>query len=111
MVMMMGNYKPWVLVGAVLILSLLLGACAPASTTTPAPTTTPTPTTTPAPPSTEEKPLVPSSSPPSLPITTAKFEQTVECHFGFMPASWDFEGAREAGGAYDRPFFELFQWA
>jgi len=31
-------------------------------------------------------------------------------HFGFMPASWDFEGARDAGGAYDRPFFELFQW-
>jgi len=23
---------------------------------------------------------------------------------------WDFESAREAGGAYDRPFFELFQW-
>jgi hypothetical protein len=27
-----------------------------------------------------------------------------------MPASWDFEGSRVAGGAYDRPFFELFQW-
>jgi len=23
---------------------------------------------------------------------------------------WDFKEAREAGGAYDRPFFELFQW-
>jgi len=23
---------------------------------------------------------------------------------------WDFEDAKEAGGAYDRPFFELFQW-
>lgn len=27
-----------------------------------------------------------------------------------MPASWDYENAREAGGAFDRPFFELFQW-
>jgi len=27
-----------------------------------------------------------------------------------MPAMWDFPKAREAGGAYDRPFFELFQW-
>ena len=27
-----------------------------------------------------------------------------------MPAMWDFEKAKEAGGAYDRPFFELFQW-
>lgn len=27
-----------------------------------------------------------------------------------MPAMWDFKSAREAGGAYDRPFFELFQW-
>ena len=27
-----------------------------------------------------------------------------------MPAHWDFKSACEAGGAYDRPFFELFQW-
>jgi hypothetical protein len=27
-----------------------------------------------------------------------------------MPAHWDFAAARAAGGAYDRPFFELFQW-
>jgi hypothetical protein len=27
-----------------------------------------------------------------------------------MPAFWDYENARNAGGAYDRPFFELFQW-
>ncbi len=27
-----------------------------------------------------------------------------------MPAHWDFEKSREAGAAYDRPFFELFQW-
>ncbi|MFC1945914.1 hypothetical protein ACFLW1_01800 [Chloroflexota bacterium] len=31
-------------------------------------------------------------------------------HFGFMPARWAFEGAGQAGGAWDRPFFELFQW-
>ena len=38
------------------------------------------------------------------------FESTLSNHFGFMPAQWDFAGAREAGGAYDRPNFELFQW-
>ena len=27
-----------------------------------------------------------------------------------MPAFWDYENARAAGGAFDRPFFELFQW-
>lgn len=27
-----------------------------------------------------------------------------------MPAFLDFAGAQEAGGAYDRPHFELFQW-
>lgn len=27
-----------------------------------------------------------------------------------MPAFLDFSGAQEAGGAYDRPYFELFQW-
>jgi hypothetical protein len=27
-----------------------------------------------------------------------------------MPALWDYENAREAGGAFNRPFFELFQW-
>ncbi|OGO18340.1 MAG: hypothetical protein A2Z15_01640 [Chloroflexi bacterium RBG_16_50_11] len=27
-----------------------------------------------------------------------------------MPALWDYENARAAGGAYDRPFFELFMW-
>ncbi|MEW6142724.1 MAG: hypothetical protein AB1597_06130 [Chloroflexota bacterium] len=27
-----------------------------------------------------------------------------------MPASWDFEAARLAGGTYDRPYFELFEW-
>ena len=27
-----------------------------------------------------------------------------------MPAQWNFSGARNAGGAFDRPNFELFQW-
>ena len=27
-----------------------------------------------------------------------------------MPALWDYKNAREAGGAFNRPFFELFQW-
>jgi len=27
-----------------------------------------------------------------------------------MPAMWAFKEANQAGGAYDRPFFELFQW-
>ncbi|MBN1693735.1 MAG: hypothetical protein JW845_09320 [Dehalococcoidales bacterium] len=27
-----------------------------------------------------------------------------------MPALWDYENARVAGGSYDRPFFERFQW-
>ncbi|MHB8104631.1 MAG: glycoside hydrolase 5 family protein [Dehalococcoidales bacterium] len=27
-----------------------------------------------------------------------------------MPAFWDYENARAAGGAFDRPFFEIFQW-
>lgn len=76
----MRNYKPWMLVGVVLTLSLLLVACAPATT-------------------------------PPPPTTNAdEFERTFKCHFGFMPAMWDFEDAKEAGGAYDRPFFELFQW-
>ncbi len=39
-----------------------------------------------------------------------EFSMTLSNHFGFMPAQWNFRGAREAGGAYDRPNFELFQW-
>jgi hypothetical protein len=27
-----------------------------------------------------------------------------------MPAFWDYANARAAGGAFNRPFFELFQW-
>ena len=67
-----------------LILLLLLGACAPGQE------------------------LAPDLTSPA--IAAEESEEMPECHFGFMPARWDFEGAREAGGAYDRPFFELFQW-
>lgn len=34
----------------------------------------------------------------------------LDSHFGFMPASFDYESASEAGGYFDRPFFELFSW-
>lgn len=43
-------------------------------------------------------------------VIAADFWDTLLSHFGFMPASMDFAKSREAGGAYDRPFFELFQW-
>ena len=82
MVMPIRRCKLWMLIGAVLVSSILVGACVPA----------PTPTS------------------PSTTTTTDEFEQTFKCHFGFMPAMWDFGGAKEAGGIYDRPFFELFQW-
>ena len=94
--------------GATLILSALLGACQ-ASPAPPEPSISPQ--TTPAP--------VPSLSPTPTPTTpepakptaiSQEFAQTLACHFGFMPAMWDFSAAREAGAAYDRPFFKLFQW-
>lgn len=31
-------------------------------------------------------------------------------HFGFMPATFDYQDAKAAGGNWDRPFFELFGW-
>ncbi len=96
-VMLMRNRKSWTLVGAVLTLSLLLAACAPAVPLPASATASPPPTPT------------PTSTPPT-PTATGEFEQTFNCRFGFMPAMWDFEGARQAGGAYDRPFFELFEW-
>lgn len=37
-------------------------------------------------------------------------EEGFNSSFGFMPAEFDFEHAREAGGYWDRPFFELFEW-
>jgi len=37
-------------------------------------------------------------------------EEGFDSWFGFMPAEFDFEHAREAGAYWDRPFFELFSW-
>jgi len=37
-------------------------------------------------------------------------EEGFDSLFGFMPAEFDFEHAREVGGYWDRPFFELFEW-
>ena len=42
--------------------------------------------------------------------TTAKEMKQESSHFGFMPATLDFDSARQAGGNWDRPFFELFGW-
>ncbi|MBA7626958.1 hypothetical protein ES703_34419 [subsurface metagenome] len=125
----MKRYWHWVLLGMILILSLLLGACPgtpePAPVPSPAPALSPVPAPPPAPapppvpvpatPPPVPLPVPPPAAPPPAPpppptIIAEEFYQTLECHFGFMPAMWDFEQAREAGGAYDRPFFELFQW-
>jgi len=93
------------LIGVLLVLGMLTVSCSP---------TTP-------PPESEPPPVIPSPAPTPIPTpaptpspaptpATGEFEQTFKCHFGFMPASWDFKGAHQAGGGYDRPFFELFQW-
>ncbi len=39
-----------------------------------------------------------------------EFQEGLNSFFGFMPAEFDFEHARQAGGYWDRPFFELFEW-
>lgn len=31
-------------------------------------------------------------------------------HFGFMPAAFDYAEGKKAGGNWDRPFFDLFEW-
>jgi len=110
----------------------------PASITAPAPVTSPTPASTVIATPVHTEPVKPSPSPAvsptitptPLPIptnttvpipsptgtpetdTSQEPEQVTAAkgHFGFMPASWDFDSAREAGGTFDRPFFELFQW-
>jgi len=40
---------------------------------------------------------------------TKKIEKE-SAHFGFMPATFDLKDAQAAGGSWDRPFFELFEW-
>jgi len=87
------------MVTLVLVLAVIMGACGTSSAPTPTPASSPISTPTPI------------SAPGTLPTPTpGEFEQTSSSHFGFMPAYWDFSNARQAGGAYDRPFFELFEW-
>jgi hypothetical protein len=52
----------------------------------------------------------PSPTPAPTTAISEEFALTLKNHFGFMPAFWDYENARAAGGAFDRPFFEIFQW-
>jgi hypothetical protein len=120
----MKNTRHQLLVFFVLLLCVSLVGCTTTATTSPAatlpttslttpPTTTPPtvtttepPTTTSPPPTTQET----TTPPPTQTIILEEFWETLKVHFGFMPACWDYENAREAGGAFDRPFFELFQW-
>jgi len=114
------------LAGLILALLILVGACksAPATPRTPEPS--PAAVTAPAPQITAprettpeiapEPPAATPETPPSLPpseeptVISLEFVPTLSNHFGFMPAFLDFVSARDAGGAYDRPHFELFQW-
>ena len=111
------------LLTAALIFLVLLSACQSVPAPSQPPTTPEAPTPSPAPsppPATPPKPAttpapVPTPTPaaPKLPeptVISEEFSRTLACHFGFMPAMFDFKAAREAGAAYDRPFFELFQW-
>ena len=117
----MKKYRRWVLAFFFIVLCISLLACSttPASSpTTPLSTTSQTTSypepSTPPPDSTTETPTTTptyqTTTPANQTIILEEFAQTLKVHFGFMPASWDYENAREAGGAFDRPFFELFQW-
>jgi len=91
------------LAGLILALMTSFGACKE----TPAVPRAPLPSPAPA----ETEPAPPATTPQEEPtVISEEFWQTFKSRFGFMPAHWDFAAAREAGGAYDRPFFELFQW-
>jgi len=93
------------LIVALITFPTLSGCATPEKT----PSITPTPPQEVSPPPTPEPEPAPEPEPEPTAISE-EFEQTLACHFGFMPATWDFQAARGAGGAYDRPFFELFQW-
>lgn len=125
-------YSCLALAGLILVLLISIGACkeapvvpqtpepSPAPAAEPAPqVTTPQETTpdsaTPITPTSPKAPPPPEEIPPPSPeveptVISEEFWQTFQCHFGFMPAFLDFQSAGDAGGAYDRPFFELFQW-
>ncbi len=102
------------LAGLILALMTSFGACKEAPSAPRAPLPSPSPAETePAPPATTPRETTPeiAPEPPEEPtVISEEFWQTFKSRFGFMPAHWDFAAAREAGGAYDRPFFELFQW-
>ncbi|MBM3156240.1 MAG: hypothetical protein FJ004_03030 [Chloroflexi bacterium] len=81
------------IIGFLILAALFVfGAC------TPAPTPAITPTATPI------------TTPTLSPTALSEFERTWKSHFGFMPAGIDLTSARQAGGAWDRPVFQLFKW-
>ncbi len=51
-----------------------------------------------------------SSSKAKKTTPTVKKSEKESSHFGFMPAGFDYKNGKEAGGNWDRPFFELFEW-
>ena len=53
---------------------------------------------------------IPISNPPIISQEKPAGSLHFDSPFGFMPANFDFEHAREAGAYWDRPFFELFEW-
>jgi len=106
-----------VLIVTVALLSLLMTACSGETAPTTGTETTSeasSPSTASPEPTGEEPDNTPAKTttpPSSTPNVIAEdFEETLQNHFGFMPAFLDFQAAQEGGGAYDRPHFELFQW-
>jgi hypothetical protein len=131
----MTNILRWITPVLLVILTISLSACSHEPTTSPEtepvltpettqPTSTvnepePSATLEPGEPPTEkpaETGPVPDATPPEettpspSTVIAADFEPTLKSHFGFMPAHLDFQGAKDAGGDYDRPHFEFFQW-
>ena len=116
----------WMLTGLLLILSISLATCQSETPVTPEPAPSPEPTpatpttapeTTPEPTEPEPESPLPDKPQPPPPqsaeeptVISGEFTPTLPNHFGFMPAFLDFQSAGDAGGAYDRPHFELFQW-
>jgi uncharacterized protein YpmB len=43
-------------------------------------------------------------------VEEPEWKVNLASHFGFMPASFDYQTPVESGGYFDRPFFELFSW-
>ena len=117
----MGTFIKSIIIVLVIILSLLMTACSGETATSTEPKlvssaeTTPEITSSPAanPGPTASEPVntpAETTTPPPPNVIAEDFEETLTNHFGFMPAFLDFSGAQDAGGVYDRPHFELFQW-